>query len=423
MDDRRTGLIDHRRGYLGLLFYPFYAIAARVLIRAKVRFLDVHIWALEDVGQLAMDFDTYLKENVLSDRKVFPVLLCLGRKPANEALLAHWSKHIRVIRGRWINELLRPLMTFPELVDSIPAYSIVHRGAAGNHGVIGQWADRAPLLHLSADENARGEAQLRALGIPEGAWFVCVHSREGGFKPVHDWAHSFRNSSILDYAEAMREIVARGGWCVRMGDATMQPLPPMAGVVDYPHSPSKSDWMDVFLCARCRFFLGNTSGLFIVAGIFGRPSALANKAPLGATYSIFPADISIPKLLMDAEGRTIPFAEAFADVASEYHLATEFAERGLKHIDNTPREIAELAMEMLDRLDGRVAEEADDADLQARFRAYVQPHHYCWPAPGRIGRGFLRRHRDLLGESSQRPEDAAGRSINRGGSPIPVFST
>ena len=62
MDDRRTGLVDHRRGYLGLLFYPFYAIAARVLIRAKVRFLDVHIWALEDVGQLAMDFDTYLKE-------------------------------------------------------------------------------------------------------------------------------------------------------------------------------------------------------------------------------------------------------------------------------------------------------------------------------------------------------------------------
>ena len=136
MDDRRTGLIDHRRGYLGLLFYPFYALAARILIRAKVRFLDVHIWALEDIGQLAMDFDTYLKKQILSHRKVVPVLPCLGRKPANEALLAHWSKHIHVIRGRWINELLRPLMTFPELVDTIPAYSIVHRGAAGNHGVI-----------------------------------------------------------------------------------------------------------------------------------------------------------------------------------------------------------------------------------------------------------------------------------------------
>ena len=78
MDDRRTGLIDHRRGYLGLLFYPFYAIAARVLIRAKVRFLDVHIWALEDVGQLAMDFDTYLKENVLFGSKSFSGFTMLG---------------------------------------------------------------------------------------------------------------------------------------------------------------------------------------------------------------------------------------------------------------------------------------------------------------------------------------------------------
>ena len=134
MDVSRTGLAEHRKGWAGLLFYPLYAIAARVLIRAKVRFLDVHIWALEDVGQLAMDFDTYLKEQILSHRKVVPVLLCLGRKPANEALLAHWSKHIRVIRGRWINELLRPLMTFPELVDSfqpIPSSIAARRAIMG----------------------------------------------------------------------------------------------------------------------------------------------------------------------------------------------------------------------------------------------------------------------------------------------------
>ena len=167
MDVRRTGLVEHRKGWAGFLFYPLYAIVARILIRADVRFLDVHIWALEDVGQLAMDFDTYLKENILSHRKVFPVLLCLGRTPANEALLAHWAKHIRVVRSRWMNALLRPLLTFPELVDSIPSYSIVHRGAARNPDVIMRWADRGPLLYLSEAEIARGEAQLRALGIPE----------------------------------------------------------------------------------------------------------------------------------------------------------------------------------------------------------------------------------------------------------------
>jgi putative glycosyltransferase (TIGR04372 family) len=262
--------------------------------------------------------------------------------------------------------------------------------------VQGLWANRAPVIGLSDAEIARGEAELRLLGIPEGVWFVCVHSREGGYSPADEWQHSFRNANISDYTEAMRAIVARGGWCVRVGDPTMRPLDPMPSVVDYATSSSKSDWMDLFLCARCRFFLGNTSGLFGLAGIFGKPSALANMTPLGCVYAHFPDDISIPKLLIDAQGRMLPLPDAYASEASELYLATEFVERGLKPVDNTPQEIAELAIEMMDRLDGNAEDEQDDADLQARFRTLIQPHHYCWHATARIGRAFLRRHRALL---------------------------
>ena len=292
--------------------------------------------------------------------------------------------------------MLRPLMSFPEVVDSLSGYCSVLRGASRTYDVQSRWADRAPLFRLSEDEIARGEAQLRVLGIPEGAWFVCVHSREGGYSPGDEWANSYRNTNISDYTDAMRAIVARGGWCVRVGDPTMRPLDPMPGVVDYARSSSKSDWMDLFLCARCRFFLGNSSGLFGLAGIFGKPSALANMTPLGCAYAPFPGDISIPKLLMDAQGRMLPLPDAFADEASEFRLTPEFVERGLRQVDNTPQEIAELAIEMMDRLDGHVEDEPDDADLQARFRALIQPHHYCWHASARIGRAFLRRHRALL---------------------------
>ena len=125
--------------------------------------------------------------------------------------------------------------------------------------------------------------------------------------------------------------------------------------------------------------------------------------PLGSVYSLFPSDISIPKLLMDAQGRMLPLPDAFANEASELRLTPEFIECGLKTVDNTPQEIAELAIEMLDRLDGNVKDEFDDADLQARFRALIQPHHYCWHASARIGRAFLRRHCALL-MSARNPE-------------------
>ncbi len=401
----------HRCGLLRLLFYPFYTIVARVLNHFGVRFLDAPFVILERVGHLAADFDLYLKDQLLSHRKVIPVLLCAGRTPANEALLTHWCQHIYVIRNRWICYLLWPLMSFPELVDSLLGYCMVgwqaftqdaphdfsqRRGASRAYYVQSRWADRAPIIGLSGAEIARGEAELRVLGIPEGAWFVCVHSREGGYSPRDEWQHSFRNANISDYTEAIRAIVARGGWCVRVGDPSMRQLGPTPGVIDYATSTSKSDWMDLFLCARCRFFLGNSSGLFDIAGIFGKPSALANMTPLGCVYSPFPRDISIPKLLMDPQGRMLPLPDAFADEASELYLAPEFIERGLKPVDNTPQEIAELAIEMMDRLDGNIEEGPDDADLQARFRALIQPHHYCWHASARIGRAFLRRHRVLL---------------------------
>ncbi len=125
--------------------------------------------------------------------------------------------------------------------------------------------------------------------------------------------------------------------------------------------------------------------------------------PLGGTYSFFPSDISIPKLMMDLQGRMLPLPDAFAGEASELRLTPEFVERGLRQVDNTPQEIAELATEMMDRLDGKLKDEPDDADLQARFRALIQPHHYCWHASARIGRAFLRRHRDLL-MSARNPE-------------------
>jgi putative glycosyltransferase (TIGR04372 family) len=365
-----------------------------------VRFIDAQFEGepygiIEHIGHCAMDFDTYLKEQILLKRQVVPVFLCSGRKPANAALLTHWAKYIHLIQNPFLEWLLRPLMAYPALVDSTAGYTAVGRGAARIYEVQGQWKDRAPLLRLSDAEVKRGEAELRKLGVPTGSWFVCVHSREGGYIPGSEWQHSFRNSNIAHYTEAMRAIVARGGWCIRVGDPTMRALEPMPGVIDYAVSPSKSDWMDVFLCAHCRFFLGNTSGVYGLASIFGKPSALANMTPTGCAYSPFPGDISIFKLVMDTQNKVMPLPEALADEASRFRYSSEFTERGLKLVDNTPEEIAEMAIEVIDRLDGCLQEDPHD-DLQARFLALIKPHHHAWRAPSRIGRAFLKRHRGLL---------------------------
>ena len=122
-----------------------------------------------------------------------------------------------------------------------------------------QWeADkRAPLLSLSEANKDALRGWLRQMGIPEGAWYVCLHVREAGFHV--EWNAMYptvRDSKVEDYILAVKTITERGGYVVRVGDQTMERLPKMEGVFDYAHSSLKNPIADVLLPAGCRFFIG-----------------------------------------------------------------------------------------------------------------------------------------------------------------------
>lgn len=67
-----------------------------------------------------------------------------------------------------------------------------------------------------------------------------------------------------------------------MEDGSMTPLPAMDRVVDYAHHPERSPELDLFLAARCRFFIGTSSGLALVATVFSRPVLYTNLHPPSA---------------------------------------------------------------------------------------------------------------------------------------------
>ena len=47
-------------------------------------------------------------------------------------------------------------------------------------------------------------------------------------------------------------------------------------MIDYACSDLRSDWMDIFLCAQCRFFIGCQSGLSAVPSVFGVPVVMTD---------------------------------------------------------------------------------------------------------------------------------------------------
>jgi putative glycosyltransferase (TIGR04372 family) len=352
----------------------------------------------ERIGHLCLEPDCLVKEGLLGMRPNFrPVLLLPESKISNPALARLWEDRLWVVTSEFWCDALGRIAALPGLQYPVDQYAVAIDQTARAPAILARWGERTPVLSLDPDFLRRGREALERLGLPPDAWFACVHSREGGYSPSDEHLHSYRNSGISSYALAMEKIVRAGGWCVRVGESSTQPLAPRPGVIDYAHSNAKSDWMDVYLCSECRFFLGNSSGLYTVANAFGRPSALANMTPLSVALPVGYGDIGIPKMLRrDSDGSYLSLAGILGSPVANYRFSSQYVADGIVVVENSPEEIGDLVTEMLARIDGTLQYTKEDDRLQAAFHALIRPGHYCYGAASRIGRDFLRKYSRLL---------------------------
>jgi putative glycosyltransferase (TIGR04372 family) len=250
---------------------------------------------------------------------------------------------------------------------------------------------RPPLLTFPPETDERGWRALRGVGVPPGAWFVAMHVRAGAWKRHHLGLHQVLNAEIATYLPAIAEVTRRGGWVIRMGDATMPPLPPMPNVIDYCHSDLRADWMDVFLAARCRFMLGTSSGPAYLAPLYGVPSVLTNWWP-PAQRPWHAMDLFVPKMQQHIEdGRYLTLRETLAEPYSYCHSVDYLAEtQKVRVVDNDPDVICAAVAEMLDRLDRTGTLDAEVEHLRAEAsRIYDACGAH---GMGQLAGGFVRAH-------------------------------
>jgi putative glycosyltransferase (TIGR04372 family) len=374
---------------LGLALLPL-ALAGHALGYRRITFIT------QRVGHLAMEPACFLKAQALGElpeRKWF--FLAPAGQVSNEHLLSYWARSIRVVRNPLGCFLLRALSALGLMRYDAGRYVLWLNHSQEVYRLNAAWGGRRPVLGLSEEDRAWSDRALREIGLPEGAWHVCFHVREPGFSPGDEYTHSHRNGSIGALLPAIEEIARRGGWCVRMGDAGAAKLAPMPGVIDYARHARREPRLDVCLCARARFFLGNSSGIALVSTVFGVPAALANMVPLSC-LGMHAADLSIPKLFRRG-GRLLRFDEVFGTPAANFRYAYQYASEGLELVESAPEEILELVGEMLDRLEGRHAGTDDEERRQARFKSLFRPGDYGYGGAARVGAAFLRRHENLLG--------------------------
>ncbi len=244
------------------------------------------MWGYQ-IGHTA-NMEHLIKREIIRGNDTKKIILLSPDKPANQVLLDKMAAYITVARSEaempHPESIMRSVLEEYFVTESMDG--IVKHWWHASPEIFDAWerAGRKPLLSLTDEEHAKGRAVLRQAGIPENAWFATLHVREAGFKDEQGQSiqEAGLNADCLTYLPAIKAVVERGGYVVRIGDPSMTPLPAMEGVLDYAHSPLKSPWMDIFLLGACRFFIGTSSGPAYVPPLFGIPCALTNWYPTGS---------------------------------------------------------------------------------------------------------------------------------------------
>jgi len=377
--------------YIALIFAPiFWVLRIRVPVSSNM---------YRAMGHLAVEMDLYVKEGILGMRPAYrSILFVTEKKVINKCLLNYWRKyHLFIIDYEPLGLLLAKVLKLKSIGYDLDRYITTFDKGTAIAAIQNQYYPRGPVLELTDFDHARGWAALAALGISKDSWFVCVHARDGG-NHKYQWAHNLRDVDINNYVVAMQEIVRRGGWVIRMGDMGMKTLPAMEKIIDYAHLDIKNDWMDIFLCASCKFFLGSSSGPVNVANVFGVSGIQTNVAlPFSGILPYGSKDIGIPKLMWSLKDqRYLTFKEIFSSPLANYRFSNDILENSIRLDENSPEEIRDVTIEMLDRLEGKLEYTSEDECRQERFKALMNETHFSFGSMSRIGKDFLRKYEYLL---------------------------
>ena len=361
---------------LVLLLLLYAAVLPVVLALRLIRpWLLVRFCALasSSMGHFAANTELYLCEydaGVNRPARRHIDLFYFGGEPiSNQQLAAMWRRTVRI----WPAFILGPVHRLNSRISGGEAHEIGTNTQYDRdvHNLL----DRFPShLQFNVEECMRGDAGLRAMGIQIGAPFICLTVRDSAYLIEHfkrgDYNyHNYRDSDVQNYVLAAEALADRGYYVIRMGvkvHATINS--DHSKIIDYATNGMRSDFMDVYLGAKCAFCISVGTGFDSIPLIFRRPIVYVNIVPIGYLYTFRNQFIGICKHHFSVKfNRNLSLGEVFHEDAGFCLATSDYSSKGILLVENTPAEIRDVVIEMDERLKGIWQPHEDDDFLQQRF--------------------------------------------------------
>jgi putative glycosyltransferase (TIGR04372 family) len=405
---QQGGTVVLFRIIIKLLFYVF-AIPPVLIIRMIKPWLLVRIGRLkcQRFGHFIGNTELYLCKRdagILMPNLRHVDLFFMPKPVCNQQLAVMWQRVLRI----WPAWMLGPIYRINRLIPGGQSHDIepMLQTIRDVHNLLDE---SPPHLKFTTEEEARGEAGLRAIGIPIGAPFVCLNVRDSAYLDGHqtkDWSyHTYRDSDIQNYVLAAETLAERGYFVIRMGakvHAAINSVHPK--VIDYATNGMRSEFMDIYLGAKSTFSISTATGWDEVPQMLRRPVVYVNMMPLGKMHTFRTESLSITRRHVFHESqKALTLSEIFSQGVGFCQRTSGYESAEVDLYENTPEEILDVAIEMDERLNNTLQAHPDDESLQQRFweifpadtlDAEGNPLH--GEIRSRFGAAFLRNNQEWL---------------------------
>ncbi len=369
-----------KKGFIKrILFLPLYILAVPIIIVIRL----IRPWFLVRwhglislrIGHLATNTELYLCEKDAQlnvPKQNYIDIFYLAYKPISNQQLAKMWKRVLHIWPYWI---LEPLSLVNRIIPGGNMHNIGNnaQGDLDIHNLLDRFDTH---LRFTPEEEKAGKIGLREMGIPEGTPFVCLIVRDSAYlKTIQTYNqldmsyHDYRDCNIQSYVVAAEELANRGYFVIRMGVKVMEPFKTEhPGIIDYAINGMRTDFMDIYLGAKCEFCISVGTGFDAIPFVSRRPIVYTNYVPLGFTSTSSDKFLTITKHhFCVSENRRLSLSELFEEGVGYSYSSSGYLSKGIKLIENTPEEIRDAVIEMAERLNGSWKTNEEDKALQSRF--------------------------------------------------------
>ena len=333
----------------------------------------------------------------------------------NKQLEKMWRRSLIILPAWLLRPLSRVNSFFCLFISSFKEHEIISSLDTDVHNLLEKFPTHISFI---PKEELEGEEILKKFGLAKDAKFVCLHVRDTGYLNRHikheymdeRWQyHGHRDGDIDKYVLAAEELARREYYVFRMGKNVLKPLKSSnPKVIDYANSEMSNDFMDIYLSAKCNFFISPGSGIDGVAVIFRRPVAYIGHLPFG-NFACFGGKNDKETLVLTKHHinkknqQELTVSEIFSANVAFAYTSDEHKLNDVELEENSPEEIRDLVIEIDERLSGRWKDTKEDLLLQKRFwsifedrikRLNLKPMHGKMKL--RYGAKFLRENQNWI---------------------------